>query len=322
MMHIATRCFALLFMSGVLACGMDMDQPGGGAEGGGGAGGDGAEWSGDVQSGTYNGTIRLTAKASIPAGAEVVIAAGSEIVAADGASLSVAGSLLVDGSADQTVSIEPEEGSAGWVGIAAESSGQVTIRHATGSKVATLLNCKAGAATCALQRVDFTDVGRIVSTTATATLAESRVVKMENGGVYVNPGGNLTVSDTELNTSLGDIVVAAGGTLVVEYSTIGGTLDTYEHCQLHVGRADSLTVRYSNIITGKYGMMIGGVAGAVVNYNNFEGNDPTDIDPLGQVTGADFRHNFWDKGAPTSLGGEFDVSAAEPAHIDQAGPRI
>ncbi|HTE51252.1 MAG TPA: hypothetical protein VK698_10320 [Kofleriaceae bacterium] len=336
-MHAGTRWLASLVLASALGCG--TDQPGdsgddgvtddGDGTGGDGTGGDdglggevidGVTLSGEVSaSGRYSGTISIAADATIPAGVEIDVEPGSAIVAADGVALTVSGTLLVTGATGQTVSIVPEEGSLGWKGIRAESGGSVIIHHATGTRVATLLECHAGAIACAVDAIDFEHVGKIISAAATATLTSSRVVDMANGAVYVQAGGDLTVSDTELMTSQGDIVVTGGGRLLVEYSNIGGTVDTYEHCNLHIGQADALVVRYSNIVTGQYGMMIGGIDGAEITHNNFEGNS-TDIDPVGVVTAADFTENYWADGTPP-LGAEYDFSSAASARIAEAGPR-
>jgi hypothetical protein len=333
MMRAPARGLCLLLLSALLACGTDEPGEGSGADdgsgdgsGGDGSGGpvvDGADLAGDISaSATFTGTVRLTGNATVLPGVDIALAPGSELIAAAGSALTVRGSLSIEGAADSTVSILPEEGADGWVGIAVESGGRATIRHATGTKVATLIDCRAGATTCALEDIDFENVGKIVTAASTATLARARVVGMANGAVSVQTGGDLTVSDSELMTSTHDLVVATGGSLLVEYSNIGGTVDTYEHCNLHIGQADSLTIRYSNIVTAAFGMMIGGVDGAAVNYNNFQGNDPgRDIDPVGVVTNGDFRDNYWEQGAPAGLGEEYDFSSPASAPIPEAGPR-
>lgn len=284
---------------------------------------DGAELAGELsQNATYTGTIRLTADATILPGVSITIAAGSQLHASSGVALIVRGSLVVDGAADRAVSMAPEEGAPGWVGVRVEEGGEAAIRHATGTKVAVLMDCRAGAALCALEDLDFEGIGKVLSAGAVASLSRARVVDMSNGAVYVQDRGDVTVSDSELMASSGDVVVAAGGNLLVEYSSIGGTVDTYEHCNVHVGGARSVVIRYSNIVTGTYGIMIGGSAGAVIQHNNFQGNGAgKDVDPVGTVTGADFRYNYWDQGAPTGLGGEFDFSSPAPAPIAEAGPR-
>jgi hypothetical protein len=320
--------FSLLLAVG---CGVgETGGPGGGdgdgdGDGDGGGDGDGNPntLSGAIgESATLSGDIELVADATIESGVELTIASGSSFTAAAGAKLIVQGTLLIDGAAGATVSMIPVEGGGDWGGVVVEAGGSATIRYATGTGVATLMDCEAGAATCLIERIDFEAVNKIMTAAATATVKESRIVDMSNGALSVTGDGNLTVVDSELMTSTHDLIVAAGGTLLVEYTTIGGTVDTYEHCNFHIGSADALTIRYSNILTGEYGMMIGGVSGAVVNYNNFEGNNPgNDVSEVGTVVDADFRYNFWDQGAPT-LGVQYDVSSPAGARVAEAGPRI
>jgi len=267
----------------------------------------------------------LSGDATIQSGVEVTIAAGSALSAAAGSHLIVQGTLVVDGTADATVSMIPDDGAASWGGVVVESGGAATIRWATGTKVDTLMDCKSGATTCLLERIDFEAVAKIVVAAGTATLKESRIVDMSNAAVSVTGGGNLTVVDSELMTSTHDLVVASGGTLLVEYSNIGGTVDTFEHCNLHIGSADSLTIRYSNITTGVYGMMIGGVSGAVVNYNNFTDNDADqDVSEVGTVANADFRFNYWSQTAPEApnLGPQYNLEDPAGSPVAEAGPRI
>jgi hypothetical protein len=284
---------------------------------------DGAELAGDLsENATYTGTIRLTADATVLPGVSITIAPGSQLVASSGVALVVRGTLVVDGAADDAVSMAPQEGAPGWVGVRVEQGGSATIRHATGTKVAVLMDCRAGAATCALEDIDFEGIGKVLSAAATATLSRARGVDLSNGAVYVQGGGDVAVRDSELMASSGDVVVASGGRLLVEYSSIGGTVDTYEHCNVHVGGAESVVIRYSNIVTGTYGIMIGGTAGALINYNNFQGNGAgNDVDPVGTVTAADFRYNYWDQGAPIGLGAEYDFSSPASAPVADAGPR-
>jgi len=235
----------------------------------------------------------------------------------------VEGTLVVDGTADATVSMIQDDGATSWGGVVVQSGGSATIRYATGTKVDILMDCQAGAALCLLERIDFQGVSKIVTAAGTATLKESSIVDMANGAVSVSGDGNLTVQDTVLNTSTHDMVVASGGTLLVEYSDLGGTADTYEHCLFHIGSADAVTIRYNNISTGVYGMMIGGISGALVNHNNFEGNgSDTDVSEVGTVVNANFTENYWSQGAPTQLGPQYDFDPDTGAHIAEAGPRI
>jgi hypothetical protein len=215
----------------------------------------------------------------------------------------------------------PDPGASSWGGIAVDAGGSAAIRYVTGTEVDALMTCRAGALACELERIDFEDVGTIIRAASAASLVESRVSGMANGAVHVASGGDLTVSDTELSQSSHDLVTASGGHLTIEHTTIGGTIDTYEHCNLHIGSADSLTITRSNIVTGVYGIMIGNVNSARINYNNWEGNT-NDVSPMGSPTDADFTHNYWGKGSAPSLGGEYDFTSLEPDRVADAGPRI
>jgi len=273
------------------------------------------------ESTTLSGDIHLAGNTTIAPDVDVVIEAGSSVSAAAGAKLIVQGTLLIDGTADATVSMMPDDVAAPWGGVVAESGGSVTMRYVTGTAVQTLLACKSGAVTCELDRLDLTDVGAVIQAASTATLKASRVQGMSNGAINVSAGGTLTVSDSDFSESSHDLVTASGGNLIVEYTNIGGTIDTYEHCNLHVGYADSLTITRSNIVTGAYGIMIGDVADASITYNNWEGNDE-DVSPVGEPTNADFTHNWWGGHDPPTLGGNYDFTSEESVRVEDAGPRI
>jgi hypothetical protein len=269
---------------------------------------------------TWAGEIQLLASATIASGVSVTIVAGSSFIAADGAKLTVEGTLLVAGTAAEPVSMVPAVGAVSWAGMVAESGGSVTLRYATGIDVATLLYCHAGATGCAIEDSDFEGMGNAMVAEATATLERSRFVDLANGGVTVRSGGELTIVDTTLLTSSGDIVVQQGGDLVIDHSEVGGAQGSYEHCDLHIGSASSVTITNSNIISGVYGMMIGGTTNAVIQYNNWEGNDG-DISEVGINSNVDLRYNYWDQGAP-SMGAAYDTSSPASARLTDAGPRI
>ncbi len=271
---------------------------------------------------TWSGAVELAADATIAAGVEVTIAAGTAFTAADGAKLRVLGTLVVAGDASANVTMEPAAGAISWGGIVAEAGGAVTIEHARGSDVASLLYCHSGALTCAIRRAEFSSIGNALIAESVASIEKSSFVELANGGVTVRAGGDLTITDTYLITSDHDLVIASGGRLTIDHSEIGGAQGSYEHCDLHIGGAEAVSVTNSNIISGIYGVMIGATDGAVFQRNNFMGNDPgNDILQIGTNSNGDMRFNYWDQGAP-ALAGVFDTSspAAQP-HPD-AGPRM
>jgi hypothetical protein len=268
---------------------------------------------------TWSGPQTIVANATIEAGVTVTVPAGAAIDAKDGVTLRVKGTLRVEGTEAAKVTFMPTADAMTWAGIVADSGATVSIAYAEGTDVATLIYCHAGA-TCDLDHVVFDDLGKALVVEGTASITKSHISKMVNGGVTIS-GGTLTITDTKLLTSSGDLVVQNGGSLTIDHSEIGEAMGSYEHCNLHIGSAASLTITRSNIRAGVYGMMLGGTSGAVMQYNNWTENDPgLDISEVGVNTSVDLRFNYWDQGAPT-LGAAYDTSSPAGSLITDAGPR-
>ena len=331
-MSLLVRGIALsLFASAACTVGtLDGPDPGGGGGGGGGGGSNNpqpGEISGMItQSGTWSGKVTIGANATIISGVTITVAPGTVIEGKAGASVHVAGTLSIEGTKAQTVSVLPVSGTPTWPGFVADQGGKVSIKYATGTGIATLLYCHTGA-TCALDHVDFTQLGNAVVVEGTATLNASHISQVSNGGITVN-SGDLKITDSYVLTSQGDIVVQNGGNLDIQYSEIGDAQGSYEHCDFHINSAAKLSITHSNIRNGVYGMMIGGTTNAIIQYDNFVKNgtytgatrsDGADIDPIGTNTNADFQYSYWDMGAPTMPGGNFANPA--PGLITDAGPR-
>ena len=269
---------------------------------------------------TWRGEIEMTGETVVPAGKTLTVDPGTTFSAAEGAVLRVEGVLVIAGSSDSQVTLNPIAGAVAWGGIAVESGGSASIVHATGSAVSTLLFCKPGAAKCELDQVDFHDISRVIKVEGNATVSQSKFRNMNNGGFSVSGDGALTIVDSTIWTSSHDLIVVSGGTLTIDHSEIGGALMSDEHCDLHIGAADKVVVTNSNIISAMYGLMLGNTTGAVFQYNNFVDNMTADVLEVGDNTAADFRYNYWSGGAPT-LGAAYDVSSPSATPVEAAGPR-
>ncbi|MEZ4401617.1 MAG: hypothetical protein R3B06_16445 [Kofleriaceae bacterium] len=270
---------------------------------------------------TWSGTVTLAGDTTIAAGATVTVAPGTVVEANDGVTLRVAGTLLVDGTAAAKVTMNPAPGATTWAGVVVDAGGAATLRHAEGAHVATLMYCHAGAIACLLDYVTFSDMNKALQAEADASITHAHLSKVGNGGVTIL-GGDVAITDSYLLTSTGDVVVQNGGALTISYSEIGEAQGSYEHCDLHIGSAAALRIEHSNIRAAVFGMMIGGTAGAIIQYNNFVENDPgNDISPVGDNTAVDLRFNYWGNGVPTGLSAAYDVSSPAPARIVDAGPR-
>lgn len=269
---------------------------------------------------SWSGTIEISADATINPGVTVTVTPGTEITARNGVGLRVQGTLDVLGTAAAPVSMIPTADALTWSGIVADPGGSVHVDYATGTDVAVLLYCHDGAILCHLDHLDFTGISQAIVAEDLALMTNSRVVDIANGGLTVRgPAGDLTVRDSYVMTSSGDLIVQQGGSLLVEYSEIGDTQGSYDHCNFHISSAGSLTITKTNIINGVVGMMIGGTTGASITGNNWMGND-SDVQEVGDNLTVDMTGNYWLNGAPV-LGPDYDVSNPALEQILDAGPR-
>ncbi len=312
-------------------------EPGGGSGGGGGGGGGGGEGEGEGTAGlvgtvtedlSLSGTIAVSGDVTIAAGTTVTIEAGSEFSAAEGVTITVQGSLQVLGSEESRITMHSSTGAlsptdsvvSAWAGVIVESGGAAKFSHVDGSGVATLLYCKAGAVQCEISNVNFNSVGNFAVAEAATSIVASSIETL--GTISLRGEGSLSIVDSRIFNSGHDIVVASGGDLSIDHSEIGGAMGSYEHCNLHIGSAATVSVTNSSITSAVYGLMIGGVDGAVFSNNNFTLNETSNVLQVGTVTNANLSGNYWEGGAPADLSDAYDVSNALAEPVVGAGPRV
>ena len=287
--------------------------------------GDARVLSGEVtQSETITGPIVLTADAVIKQGVEITVGAGSSIQGQAGVFLRIEGTLNIAGTAQAPVSITPLAGQNAVGGISVDAGGSLSITHATGQDIAVLVNCAAGALACNLDNLQFTSVGKVLQTSGPSTLTNSEISDLQNGGITISAGANVTITDTSVHTSSHDLIIMSGGTLVFDHSRVGNTdPNATDHCGFHIGGADQLTITNSVLDSSVVGMMISGVKASTINYNNIALNG-TDIQKIGNSPAVvDLQFNYWDEGAPQDLpAGEFNVANPSATPYPDAGPRI
>ena len=141
------------------------------------------------------------------------------------------------------------------------------------------------------------------------------------GGIIgVSTGGAMTVRDSQLSETLGDLLTSSGGNVDVQYSWIGraaGQTDT-THCDLHFeGGGPTITVSHTNISTAVYGVMFYTGTNADFTYDNWFDNQ-IQVDLTTAVTG-DFSNGWFDKSPPTGAG--ITANNLATAMIADAGPR-
>lgn len=166
-----------------------------------------------------------------------------------------------------------------------------------------------------------------IGTTVSAGGAINMSYTVQNGGgITVNPGGKLTVTNSRMSHSSHDFLVVTDGTVDVSYSSIGmdpdGGADT-THCDIHLGGSGSaVKITHSNISTSVYGIMLYGGNNVDLTFNNWSNNSFTQIDTQPMVS-ADISNGFFDK-APVA-GPQATLTYNNPAPnrlpVNMAGPQ-
>jgi hypothetical protein len=261
-------------------------------------------WSGDL----------AVASTTVNAGVTLTIAAGTQLHMASGAGIIVKGTLKVTGTDAQKVAFSPS--AADWSGVSVSAGGKLDLAHASLTKAGTAIECGSGALGCAIDHATITGNLTSMHLAAPTTITRSLVEKSSGNSINLGVGADVTITDTDMKTAGGDIIVQSGGKLKVDYSTIGEVIDSYEHCGIHINSAETLIIEHTEIHSNVYGAMIGGTNGARINFSNWRDNS-TDISAIGTNTALNLTKNYWSGTPPSALG---DTSQAEAAPL-AVGPR-
>jgi hypothetical protein len=146
---------------------------------------------------------------------------------------------------------------------------------------------------------------------------------VETGG-SVDTGGTakVTLIDSQLSKASHDLLVMAGGSVDVEYSSIGleiGQGDT-THCDMHTGAPNAIKVVHTNLSTASYGIMFYGGSNADFTYDNWFGNGvDVDLSP-GSGASGNFSFGWFEKATgPTGIG--ITATNLSSTRLADAGPR-
>jgi hypothetical protein len=279
------------------------------------------EVAGGSVMGSWCGAVHVTANATVDAGQTLTICAGSVVRFDADVSLSVAGTLLSEGTAGSRVSL----GSDGtWTGIVLTTTGTANMTF-TDIRSATIgLNGRAGGS------ITFND-GTIVAAAASspvlvvgngATLDRSVLT----GGDTINiTGGVLRMTDSTIDqlhpVATPDCTDWRGGGMVLDHVRITGC-----HCPIHINSSDEVVTITNSILDGATNPIMIANSVATITHNNFSGTGTLVLD-IGRGDGieADVSDNYWDGGDPnigTTRAGQFtgsDVFSTTP--FSGVGPR-
>ena len=267
---------------------------------------------------TLSGVVRMTGDAVVSPGVTLTLSAATEFPGAPGTTLTVSGTLLVQGALGTEARLVPVPGQPAWGGIVAQPGSTINIMYASVTGMDTIVDCKAGAS-CTLDHVTSTAVGKAVQADGNVTITRSRLEVTT--GVFINTGTVLMADSVLLGTS-GDTIVQSGGSLTMEYSDVGNMNSTGDHCAMHLNPGSDAIVTYSIIRSTPYGLMINGTSGVVFNFNNWLDNT-ADIDrAASNNVNADFQNNYFPNGTPLILQpNQFNFNNVLLEPVPDAGPR-
>lgn len=278
--------------------------------------------AGDITSDmVVNGVVRLTDQAEVTAGVTLTVEAGTTFLAAEGTALTVNGSLLVQGTMADPVTMDTDDTE--WGGFVVVN-GDADINYVDATNAYAFLVCEAGASACNISDSHIHGVRYVGQFRGPASIDSSVLEEMGNGGINVLAGSDVTVTNSYLRTASGDIIVMGGGNLTIDQSHIGGAQT--EHCGFHInnGGTNGITLTNSVIKDNVYGFMLTSAASPVINGNNFINNSTTHLRSYGGNTNVDATGNYWDGGPPDTVDqtdmNEFDFSGELQAENVNAGP--
>lgn len=275
---------------------------------------------GDV-TGEWCGALHVTGDVTVPAGQTLTVCAGAVVRFDADVALTVAGTLLVEGSAAARVRMF---GDAAWAGIAVDGTLTATFLDITGADRGI-----GGAATSAIS-VEDSSIVLDVRAGTTIRLANGgrfdRTRLIGGGTIYVT-GGVLQMTDSVIDQLHGpgtpDCTDWAGGGLVLDHVWITGC-----HCPIHINSADAEVTITNSILDGATNPIMIANSTATITHNNFSGTGTLVLD-IGRRDEpnieADVSDNYWDGGEPnigtttrSQFTGDADYSMTP---FEDVGPR-
>lgn len=279
------------------------------------------EIAGGSVMGEWCGAVHVTADATVDAGQTLTICAGSVVRFDADVSLTVAGTLLVEGTTGSRVSLASD---GTWTGVVLTATGTVNMTF-TDLRSATIgLNARAGGT------LTFNDGTIVAASSSTPVLLVGNGATIDRsvltGGDTINiTGGVLRMTDSTID-QLHPVVTPdctdwRGGGMILDHVWITGC-----HCPIHINNSDEEVTITNSILDGATNPIMIANSVATISHNNFSGTGTLVLD-IGRGDGieADVSDNYWDGGDPnigTTRAGQFtgsDVFSTTP--FTDVGPR-
>jgi hypothetical protein len=255
---------------------------------------------------TWCGALRLTTAQTVAAGQTLTVCAGSTITAASATvSITVAGTLLVQGTAQAPVKlVGAQGGTADWAGLIVAGGGNVSATYLEIHNAKVAMSARVGSS-YTIDHVLIDNSSQMLILASNGTISNGTMHGLgsnQPGTPIVIDNASPHVTNTVINQgSYGgvDMVVAdgVGSAPVFDHVEVADS-----HCAFHFNQGNGATISNSFIHHNFYGfMVIASVAGHVL-HSNFEDNAVANI---GSCSGGstEAKDNFF-------VGTVFDGSCA------------
>lgn len=136
---------------------------------------------------------------------------------------------------------------------------------------------------------------------------------------------NALITDSSLSSAEGDFLTMTGGTLDMEYSTIGVEAPAINttHCNLHFNSTTSVIFKNNNNVNAPFGLMFYGGTGTFTHNNWISTKaapaSQVDIEPANAGTG-DFSDSYFSNGVPPGTVG-LTFNTPSTTRLTDCGPR-
>ena len=243
-----------------------------------GAGGAVSSGAGGATSGgdTLCGNVTLSTTRTVAAGQTLSICAGSVVTAADGVSLSVDGTLQIQGTAASPVKLVGATGAAGaWTGLVLDGGGQVTATYVEIHDADTAIAARPGS-TYSFDHVliDTSNMELVLSSNGTIAHGTLRGL---GDSQYSSPVLINNASPQITNTSVTQALFGGVDMIVVGGASSAPLFDHVEvadsHCAFHINQSTGATITNSFIHHNAYGFMVIDSQSGHFNHNNWEDNE-------------------------------------------------
>jgi hypothetical protein len=249
--------------------------PGAGGAGtttGAGGGTGGASSGGD----TLCGNVTLSTTRTVAAGQTLTICAGSVVTSADGVSLTVDGTLQIQGTAANPVKLVGATDVAGaWTGLVLDGGGHVTATYVEIHDADTAIAARPGSM-YSFDHVVIDTSTQLLVLSSNGTIAHGTLRGLGDSQ-YGTPVLINNASPQITNTSVTQGLFGGVDMIVVGGASSAPLFDHVEvadsHCAFHINQSTGATITNSFIHHNAYGFMVIDSQSGHFNHNNWEDNE-------------------------------------------------